>query len=296
MRDTEAVNRLVICADACGSGAWGMAARKRMRGAMYRAFDEAFDAVGVQPGERVQEDRGDGILVALDPRVPSSPMVGRWLDTVYESLREYNDGSAPRLRLRVAMHMGPVAHDGRGLVGRAVDLTCRLCDSPAAKRVAAEAADSDLLLVVSHWLYSQVVAEGGRHIEPGHYRSARVRIKETDETAWLHVPRLPAPPGLDPAGRCGERRPPGEAEAPEAAEFPEAAEAAEAAEVAEPSGPQGRAAPVPPSGAARSENRFHVRGDNQVFQHNVIDTGPGGFTGIRKDRPDGDADRGGDGR
>ena len=256
MSGTEAVNRLVVSGDICGSGRMDRETKTRTRQGMYAAFAEAFGAIGVTPREIHQEDRGDGILAALDPGVPSSPVVGRWVDTVHESLREYNAGAAraARLRLRVAMHMGPVAYDGKGLVGRAVDLTCRLCDSDEAKRVAAAVPGSVLLHVVSDWLYTNVVREGGRYIEPGHYRPARVGNKETDELGWFHVPRLAEPPvSLSPP-------------------------------VCPTGGSTPAAGPPPPAPAVR--NQFNVRGDNQVFERNVIH----GFTGIRKDRPAGDGD------
>ncbi|MGX1506745.1 UNVERIFIED_CONTAM: hypothetical protein RKD43_005370 [Streptomyces graminofaciens] len=194
MSSAAAVNRLVVFGDACGSGRMGLDAKRRMRAAMYGAFAEAYAAVGVEVDRVHQEDRGDGILAALDPGVPPTLMVGTWLDSLFQSLREHNAGSADRLRLRIGMNAGPVLDDGRGLVGRAVDVAARLCDSPVARRTMELAPGSDLLLVVSDWLYANVVAEGGRYVEPETYRSARVRLKETDETAWFHIPRLPAPP------------------------------------------------------------------------------------------------------
>ncbi|MGW8375248.1 hypothetical protein [Streptomyces sp. ODS28] len=271
MSSAEAVNRLVVSGDICGSGRMGREAKGRVRAGMYAAFAEAFDAAGVAPGEVHQEDRGDGILAALAPGVPSSPMVGRWVDSLYESLREHNAVHATRLRMRVAMHMGPVAHDGRGLVGRAVDLTCRLCDSRAARTVIGDAAGFDLLHVVSDWLYANVVLEGGRYIEPDRYRPVRVTSKETDELAWFSVPRLPGPPASVPAQACspGESTP---AEGPPAQGPPAQGPPARG-------GPEeGAGPPVAPEGI---RNQFNVGGDNQVFERNVIN----GFTGIRKDRP-----------
>lgn len=260
MSSREAVNRLVVFADTCGSGQMNMAAKRQTREGMYEAFAKAFASVGVNPGEVHQEDRGDGVLAALDPGVPSSLMVGGWLGTLYESLREHNTVSATRLRMRVAMHMGPVADDGKGLVGRAVDVTCRLCDSEAAKETIARADGSDLLHVVSEWLYANVVAEGGRYIEPDHYRQARVGNKETDELAWFRVPGLPEPPTADPpaARRTGVGAPP------------------------EGSGTQGPTTPhAPMRPASGLKNQFDVAGDSLYFEGGAFQN----FTGIRKDRP-----------
>ncbi|WP_228973461.1 hypothetical protein [Streptomyces sp. DH12] len=268
MSSAGAIHRLVVFGDACASASLGMAAKERMRGALYRAFGEAYAAVGVAAGAVHQEDRGDGILCAVPPDVPPTLMVGRWIDTLYESLREHNADLERRLRVRVGMNAGPVLDDGRGLVGRAVDLTCRLADSPAAKDVMARAGDADLLVVVSDWLYVNVVCEGGRYVEPGHYRPARVRSKETDETAWFHIPRRAAPPLPPPA----------------------ASDATGGASEGAGGAPQTGGGPLrgdgPPPRAATGPGRtYRAGGDLQVFEHNTIH---GGFTGIRKDRGTGD--------
>ncbi|WP_267243669.1 hypothetical protein [Streptomyces sp. PR69] len=257
MSSAQAVPRTVVFADACGSGRLGLDAKRRDRAVMYAATAEAYASVGVEPVRMHQEDRGDGILTALPPDLPPTLMVGRWVDTLYESLRELNAGRARPLRLRVGMHAGLVLDDGRGLVGRAVDLACRLCDSDPAKQIMARAERADLLLVVSDWLYANVVAEGGRYVEPDCYRQAMVRNKETEEKAWFHIPRWPEPP-------LGDR----------------AADGAGG-------GPEGDGPPPRPPTTAREarppggERHYSAQGDMQIFQGNQIH---GGFTGIRKDR------------
>lgn len=90
------IHRFVVFGDICGSGTLDMAEKKHQRAAMYAAFDDAYSSVGVEPGTFHQEDRGDGILAALRPDVPPTLMVGRWIDTLYESLRAHNKGRGGR--------------------------------------------------------------------------------------------------------------------------------------------------------------------------------------------------------
>ncbi|WP_199863510.1 MULTISPECIES: hypothetical protein [unclassified Streptomyces] len=262
------IHRFVVFGDICGSGTLDMAEKKLQRAAMYAAFDEAYGSVGVEPGTFHQEDRGDGILVALRPDVPPTLMVGRWIDTLYESLRAHNQGRSRPLRLRIGMNAGLVVQDRHGLVGRAVDLAARLCDSPPAKRIMNEVPEVDLLVVVSDWLYVSVVAEGGRYVEPGHYRPARIRAKETDETAWFHVPRRPAPPLIGPEG---ELPPEGEGEPAVAGERPPAEGSRTGV------GPSRGDGPAPRTGGG--SRTYHVGGDLLDVHGNTIH---GGFTGIRK--------------
>ncbi|MFI9122725.1 hypothetical protein ACIGW0_25610 [Streptomyces bikiniensis] len=205
------IHRFVVFGGVCGSGSPDGAGGEPHRAVLHAAFDEAYGSIGVEPGTYHREDRGDGVLAALRPGVPPSLMVGRWIDTLHESLRAHNAGRDRRLRLRIGMDAGLVARGGQGegdgLVGRAVDRAARLCDSAPARRIMAEAPDVDLLVVVSDWLYGNVVAEGGRYVEPARYRPARVRPGAadgcdgndgTDVTAWFHVPRRTAPPLPEP--------------------------------------------------------------------------------------------------
>jgi hypothetical protein len=195
----EAVHRLVLSADIKGSGRLGHRAKLRARQGMYGVFEAAFAAVGVGGDQVHLEDRGDGVLAALAPQVPPAALVGLWLEEVHQGVREHNEGLSEPLRLRIAMHGGPVSDDGRGLVGRAVDLACRLCDSEPAKAILAADDDVHVVFVASDVLYRSVVAEGGRFVEPGHYRPIPVRAKETDEVAWFHVPGRAEPPWPVPA-------------------------------------------------------------------------------------------------
>ncbi|MFI6421062.1 hypothetical protein ACIBG6_27095 [Streptomyces sp. NPDC050842] len=262
------IHRFVVFGDICGSGTLGMAEKELHRTAMYAAFDEAYASVGVEPGTFHQEDRGDGILAALRPDMPPTLMVGRWIDTLYESLRAHNTGRSRRLRLRIGMNAGLVVQDRHGLVGRAVDLAARLCDSPTAKRIMDEAPEVDLLVVVSDWLYGNVVAEGGRYVEPDHYRRARIRSKETDEAAWFHVPRRAAPPLIGPEGEgpAEGQRVPGVGSGTGV-------------------GPSRGDGPTPRTGGGN--RTYNVGGDLLDIHHNTIH---GGFTGIRKDAGAGEAE------
>ncbi|WP_411109819.1 hypothetical protein [Streptomyces sp. c-19] len=274
------IHRFVVFGDICGSGTLDMAEKGLQRAALYAAFDDAYSSVGVEPGTFHQEDRGDGILAALRPDVPPSLMVGRWIDTLYESLRAHNKGRARPLRLRIGMNAGLVVQDQHGLVGRAVDLAARLCDSPMAKRIMNETPGVDLLVVVSDWLYANVVVEGGPYVEPDHYRRARIRSKETDEVAWFHVPRRPAPPLIGPEGESaprGERAPEGE-RVPEGERGPAAAgERVPATGARTGVGPSRGDGPTPRTGGGN--RTYQVGGDLLDIHGNTIH---GGFTGIRK--------------
>ncbi|MEU3958234.1 hypothetical protein AB0F42_00065 [Streptomyces buecherae] len=188
----EARYELVISVDARRSGEYEDADKPSMRAQLYRVLEAAFRQAKVARDAVHLEDRGDGVLAAVASRVPVTRLLGLWLVEVHEHLRHENRGLSRPLGLRVGLHVGPVRHDERGISGRAVDLACRLADSPVA-RALLDAERADLVLVVSDALYEDVVRGGGKYIDAAHYTATRLRLKEGEVTAWFRLPGRPAP-------------------------------------------------------------------------------------------------------
>ncbi|WP_051722699.1 hypothetical protein [Streptomyces albus] len=196
MRTRQAVDRLIVSVGVEGSSQRDPRGRPHPHDVVHRLIEDALCAVGLTTDRAHPEHRGDGLLLATGPETPPETLVGPWPAEVHRGLREYNRSGRPddRLRLRIGMHAGPVAGDGRGLSGPAVDQARGLCDSAAARRVLAAAPRSDLVFVVSDRLYQSVAAGGGRSTGREHYRPAPVEVEQAGLTAWFHVPGLPVPP------------------------------------------------------------------------------------------------------
>ncbi|MEW2293858.1 hypothetical protein ABZ719_14300 [Streptomyces sp. NPDC006743] len=255
---TEAHYELVVSVDARRSGQYDDVDKQRMRARIYRVLETAFTHAAVPPDALHTEDRGDGVLLAVQGRVAADRMLGLWLIEVHEKLRDENRGLRVPLGLRIGMHVGPVRHDDRGISGRAVDLACRLADCALARQLL-DAEDADLVLVTSSSLYEDVVRSGGKFIEPERYAPARLELKEGEATAWFHLPGRPAPriPEAAPAP-AATGAPATPAEEPPAGEEPSAGGAAAG-------GPSGAASsPGGPSGA-----RYTVHGDMSEHHDNV---------------------------
>lgn len=199
----DARYELVISVDARRSGEYDDVEKAQMRDRIYRVLDTAFTHTRVARDRIHMEDRGDGVLISIPGEVPVTRLLGLWMVEVHEKLREENRALRVPLGLRVSMHVGPVRHDVRGIVGRAVDLACRLADSSVARRLLDDER-ADLVLVVSQSLYEEVVSSGGKFIEPARYSTARLKLKEGEVTAWFHLPGRGAPAipadGPEPAG------------------------------------------------------------------------------------------------
>ncbi|WP_329552533.1 hypothetical protein [Streptomyces sp. NBC_00696] len=196
-----AVYKALLSVDTRGSGSYLDGAKRRMRARIYDLAHASFAAAGVAKSMIHMEDRGDGFIAAVDPRIPPVQVLGTWLTEMHQRQRAGNEDLARRLGLRVGLHVGPVEHDEEGLSGHAMDLVCRLADSPVTRMVL-EHSGRDLVVVVSDSLHHEVVRHGGRFVEPSAYRPARVALKEGPVTAWFHVPgearpRVPGDEGFD---------------------------------------------------------------------------------------------------
>ncbi|MFE1364734.1 hypothetical protein ACFW84_10885 [Streptomyces anulatus] len=268
----EARYELVISVDARRSGQYGDAEKPRMRERIYRVLETAFAQAGVGRDAVHMEDRGDGVLVSVPGRIAVTRLLGLWMVEVHENLREENRSLLVPLGLRVAMHVGPVRHDSRGISGRAVDLTCRLADSAVARQLL-DRERADLVLAVSDSLYVDVVSAGGKFIEPARFSPARLALKEGEVSAWFHLPGRSAP-GIGPSAPEEPSAPAGApAGGPPAAPVggPEAALAAmDAALAARAAAAAGRRVDDSDGdGDGDGADRYRAQGDLSVHRNNV---------------------------
>lgn len=262
----EARYELVISVDARRSGQYGDAEKPRMRERIYRVLENAFAQAGVGRDTVHMEDRGDGVLVSVPGRIAVTRLLGLWMVEVHENLREVNPSLLVPLGLRVAMHVGPVRHDSRGISGRAVDLTCRLADSSVARQLL-DREQADLVLVVSDSLYVDVVSAGGKFIEPKRFSPARLALKEGEVTAWFHLPGRPAPE----IGSSTAEKPAGPGGGPGAAPGggPDTAPAAEAPAATAPVRARDERDDGDDADDADAPARYTAQGDLSVHRHNV---------------------------
>ncbi len=152
--------------------------------AMLRHFaDEvgiAFDPASFQPA-------GDGyhyFLPDVDPRAAVRHLVR----TVPRLLHEDNLGQDDRLRLRMAVDVGPVEQSVLGFVGPTVIRFCRLADSEPIRQ-AMKITDTDIAIFVSDTLYDDIVRQYGDLASLPFERHEAV-VKNYQATAHLLVHTL----------------------------------------------------------------------------------------------------------
>ena len=156
-----------------------------VRGGLYSAMAQAFSESGVAWDGCETEDRGDGALILVPPDVPKTCLVTDLPSRLAMAVNRHNVSRVlpERMRLRIALHAGEVYHDAYGVTGTAINHAFRLVDAPVLK-AALDASTGLLALIVSDWLFSEVV----RHdpaAEPSSYRQVKVTVKETTALGWV---------------------------------------------------------------------------------------------------------------
>ena len=158
-----------------------------IRKGLYQALIHAFRESRIAWASCVSEDRGDGALILIPPDVPKTCLVTGLPVELVAAVTRHNTGCAvpEQMRLRMALHAGEVYHDAHGVTGTAINHAFRLAEAPAL-RSALDASPGVLALIVSDWLYDEVVRHDPTAV-PGLYRQVQVTVKETAAVAWIRV-------------------------------------------------------------------------------------------------------------
>ncbi len=155
---------------------------------LYEMLQAAFDRSDVPWSGCVHEDRGDGALVVVPPTIPVAGLV-TIPDRLRVLVRRHNHVScdAAHVHLRVAMHIGPVHHDGHGFVGHDVSLLFRLLDARPLRRMLSESG-AEVAFIASGNIYEHVIRRRPSLVDPDLFQRMAVRVKETRTRAWACTP------------------------------------------------------------------------------------------------------------
>jgi hypothetical protein len=168
--------------------------RTAVRTALYDGLRRSFDEEGIPFWGCYQEDRGDGVLVAVPPQVDTAVLLTSLVERLRAEVRRHNTVSAAtsQMRLRLAVHTGVVRSDGKGLVGTAVNHAFRLLDADELRQALRESG-ADLALIASQRVYDDVIRQGLGLVDPDEYRPVVAAVKETTAPAWIRVPGMRPP-------------------------------------------------------------------------------------------------------
>jgi NB-ARC domain-containing protein len=185
----NAVHRSVIVVDVEGFGSKERTDADRLvvRDGMHRAVREAFRTADIDLSTCHVDDAGDAVLVLVPPNVLKSVLVDLLPRALADALARHNEASpaTSAIRMRAAVHAGEVTFDDHGVTGSALVHAFRMLDA-SRPRAALAASDASVILVVSSWIYGEVV----RHLDAqivDQYAGDEIQVKETTAPVWWRL-------------------------------------------------------------------------------------------------------------
>ncbi|MEV0168102.1 CATRA conflict system CASPASE/TPR repeat-associated protein [Nonomuraea fuscirosea] len=143
--------------------------------------------IGVTSTDR--QDAGDGMKVFLPQELELHVTLPRLLHAWRDRLAQDNQRFSDRMRLRLAVVLGPVGVAALGYSGPTIIEVSRMLDSECLRSTMREQTEADLAVLVSDVLHRYVVAEGHPGLNPSDFRECRVETKGFVTNAWLWVAR-----------------------------------------------------------------------------------------------------------
>ncbi|ONI80407.1 hypothetical protein ALI22I_44590 [Saccharothrix sp. ALI-22-I] len=186
----DAVHRSFVVVDVESYGDLTRTTHQRLaaRDGMYQVLMTAFADCDLPWDDKMVDDAGDSLIVVLPADVPKSRLADHLPTRAAAELRAHNaiHSHGARLRMRMALHFGEVAYDGRGgKSSAALIFACRIVDTAEAKRALKDSA-ATLVVIASDLFYDSVI----RHDPASHpeaYRLVDADVKETRTEVWIRL-------------------------------------------------------------------------------------------------------------
>jgi class 3 adenylate cyclase len=177
------VYRLLVAVDVEGYSKLDALDQSLVQSRLSDVLDVAARNAGLDRDLWYRQMRGDGELAVLPTDADAAWVVAHFTGRLAEALADLRAAGTP-LRMRVAMHCGPLTAGAFGLVGDAPIVTCRLLDAKVVREALATA-DDDLVLVISQQLHDDVVRTRFHELDPSRFRHTRFRVKSQVYSGYL---------------------------------------------------------------------------------------------------------------
>ena len=166
--------------------------RQYLHEELYQVLHKAFDGSGIPWADCSCEDRGDGALIVVPPHVPCKGIIDPLPERLRGLIRWHNHVSreAAGIQLRAAAHIGPVEHDGHAFVGSDINLLFRMLEAWPLKEALA-GSGAELALIVSDYVYRNLVCRYPSLVSPDSFRPVRFQVKYNRARAWTYLPGAP---------------------------------------------------------------------------------------------------------
>jgi hypothetical protein len=169
-------------------------AEQRVLQAAFRsALEDAAHAAGLNRRGWLTQFSGDGVFAVLPHGTDVTRLMDDFLRDLDAELGRYNrrrhEQAWTRMRLRLAVHAGPVYLDGpTGWPGHHAVEPGRLRDSQPVRAALAACPGADLAVIVSSEIYRDYVSQGPGNPRPTEFRAVLAQAKKQSYVAHLLVP------------------------------------------------------------------------------------------------------------
>ncbi|WIM96386.1 hypothetical protein ACTOB_008578 [Actinoplanes oblitus] len=178
--------------DARGYGAADGRRQIAIQRGLVDLLDDSAEAAGLRRSAWERQKAGDGEFAVLPADEPESVLIDGFVRALADRVADYNEDrrDEARMRLRLAIHNGIVEPAANGYAGAGAVVVGRLCDAAPAKALQDALPEAGLVVILSNRVFLDTVAQGHTALRPTRFRKVRVRVKEYQDDAWLHVPDL----------------------------------------------------------------------------------------------------------
>ncbi|KAB2339644.1 hypothetical protein [Actinomadura rudentiformis] len=171
------------------------AEQRTLQSALSQMLDDAADSAELNRQAWERQHGGDGVYAILPAGTNVTPLMDTFVRELDAALGSYNrrrhDVAWSRLRLRMAVHIGPVHLNGAmGWPGQHAVQPARLRDSKPLRAAMGALSEADLGVIVSSEIYRDYITQGPGEPRPTLFRPVRVEMKKQSYTAYLYVPRF----------------------------------------------------------------------------------------------------------
>jgi hypothetical protein len=184
-RCNERSIRMGLILDIVGYGKRDSPGKDSLQRRLAHVVRLVLDDLSVTLTDTELQGTGDGVVIILPQQLDVQRALPVLLRSLQKRLIHDNATFSDRMRVRMAVGVGPVGLTELGFGGAMVTNIGRLLDSRPLRRWEAEHPEHDLSVAVSEPLYRFVVAEGVRELPREQFVRVQVRVKELATTAWL---------------------------------------------------------------------------------------------------------------
>ncbi|MFI9024899.1 hypothetical protein [Streptomyces sp. NPDC053560] len=181
--------RLCLAADMEQYSRLDTRAQSDVQADLVRLLDGAATLAGLDRAAWARQPQGDQEFAVLPEATSEATVLGPFVHYLAALLGTLNTRpAAPRVRLRLAVDTGVVAHAALGHAGPAPVAVARFVNAPPLRAVLTALSGADLAVIVSDRLYQDVVRFGLPDLGSAQYVQAHVRVKEFGGYGWIRVP------------------------------------------------------------------------------------------------------------